>query len=270
MGYLVPVSQRQSVLRRVNREPVLLAGGGRALLMQIAHPKVAAGVAEHSRFREDRLGRLVRTLRPMYAIVFGTPEQARAAAVAVATRHATVIGPGYRANEPELLLWVHATLVDTALTMYTRFVGALSPETIERYYSEATRMGCLLGVPERMMPAGPAEFRRYMGEMVTSLQVSDEARAIAKAIFAPRPAPLAPVFLGARVVTAGLLPPPFRKQYELSWGPSREAALDAVARVSRATLPMLPSGLRRPPGFLMPARGATSGRRTRNTDQRGH
>ena len=93
---------------------MILVGGGRALLMQIAHP-VAQGVAEHSEWRRDRFGRLLRTLRPMFAIVFGNAEELREAARGVNAVHRGVTGRGYDAVDPELLLWVHATLVDTAL-----------------------------------------------------------------------------------------------------------------------------------------------------------
>src|SRR6202165_5152051 len=98
-----------SITRRVNRENVLLLGGGRALLMQLAHPKVAAGVDEHSDFRSDPIRRLRRTLRMTMAIVFGDRETALAAARGVQHVHAGVQGAGYRALDPDLLMWVYAT-----------------------------------------------------------------------------------------------------------------------------------------------------------------
>src|SRR5437764_11243732 len=100
---------RDAVIRRVNGEGVLLLGGGRALLMQLAHPSVAAGVADHSDFRRDPMSRLQRTLDATNTIVFGSEEQARQTAAAIQRVHDTVTGPGYRANDPDLLLWVHAT-----------------------------------------------------------------------------------------------------------------------------------------------------------------
>src|SRR4030081_2124382 len=107
--------EEDSITRRVNRENILLLGGGRALLMQIAHPKVAAGVDEHSDFRSHPIRRLRRTIRMTMAIVFGDRETALTAARAVNQVHAKVRGTGYRALDPDLLLWVHATLADTAL-----------------------------------------------------------------------------------------------------------------------------------------------------------
>src|SRR5690242_20895899 len=115
-----------SIIRRVNRENVLILGGGRALLMQLAHPKVAAGVDEHSDFRARPVRRLRRTVRMTMAIVFGDRETALAAARAVNQAHAKVRGRSYRALDPDLLLWVHATLVDSALVTYETFVKRLT------------------------------------------------------------------------------------------------------------------------------------------------
>src|SRR3977135_2599803 len=114
-----------SITRRVNRENILLLGGGRALLMQLAHPKVAAGVDEHSDFRTHPIRRLRRTIRMTMAIVFGDRETALGAAGAVSQVPANVRGRNYRALDPDLLLWVHATLAETALVTYETFVKRL-------------------------------------------------------------------------------------------------------------------------------------------------
>src|ERR1700716_100597 len=117
--------EEDSITRRVNRENILLLGGGRALLMQIAHPKVAAGVDEHSDFRTHPIRRLRRTILMTMAIVFGDRETALRAARPVTQVHGRVQGQGYRALDPDLLLWVHATLFDTALVTYEAFVRPL-------------------------------------------------------------------------------------------------------------------------------------------------
>src|SRR5438477_9238059 len=130
---------RHAIIRQVNGEGALLLGGGRALLMQLAHPSVAAGVADHSDFETDPFGRLRRTLEAETTLVFGTLEEAHATAARIRAVHERVTGPGYQANDPELLLWVHATLVDTALRVYTRFVRPLRPNEAEAYYDESTR-----------------------------------------------------------------------------------------------------------------------------------
>lgn len=257
----VPVFRDDSAFRRVNREPALLLGGGRALLMQLAHPKVAAGVAEHSKFRGDPVGRFLRTLRPMYAITFGSPAQASAAADGIARRHASVVGQGYRADDPDLMLWVHATLVDSALTTYLRFVGPLSEASKEEYYGDANMVARLLGIPERFLPARLADFEAYVAQTVAGLEVSDTARALAEEIFDVRRCPLGPILLVGRELTAGLLPPTLCDQFGLAWGPRREAALQALARLTRTVVPRTPSRFRRPPSFLMPPRHGSARRR---------
>src|ERR1700694_2819051 len=124
-----------SITRRVNRENVLLLGGGRALLMQLAHPKVAAGVDEHSDFRSDPIRRLRGTLRMTMPIVSGARETALSAARSVNQVHANVRGRDYRALDPDLLLWVHATLADTALVTYELFVQRLLPREREAFHT---------------------------------------------------------------------------------------------------------------------------------------
>src|SRR5205823_10179000 len=102
----LPAFSRDSVIRRVNGEGVLLLGGGRAVLMQIAHPRVAKGVAEHSDFERDPFGRLIATLNAMTAVVFGTRERSERTVAAMRAVHERVVGDGYSANDPELLQWV--------------------------------------------------------------------------------------------------------------------------------------------------------------------
>ncbi len=244
---------RDAAIRRVNGEGILLLGGGRALLMQLAHPAVAAGVAEHSEYRGDRRGRLLRTRRPMYAIAFGTRAQAARAASDVNAVHRRVAGTGYRATDPALLVWVHATLIDTALLTYRRFVGPLPPSEAERYLADMTRVGSLLGIPDGAMPGDVAAFSRYVDEMVATLVVGESARSIAAELLSTSTA-LAPAVVVARELTAGLLPPRLRAAYGLSWDPARAAVLETGARLSRIAWPRLPRSLRAPPAVVMPAR----------------
>src|SRR4029077_16511692 len=141
-----------SITRRVNRENVLLLGGGRALLMQLAHPKVAAGVDEHWDFGVPPIRGLRRTILMTMAIVFGDRDTALGAARTVNQVHARVKGHSYRALDPELLLWVHATLMDTALVTYETFVQPLLPREREDFYQEFKLVGELLGVPNDRFP----------------------------------------------------------------------------------------------------------------------
>src|SRR4051794_17045155 len=147
-----------SITRRINRENVLLLSGGRALLMQLAHPSVASGVDEHSDFRAHPVRRLRRTVRMTMAIVFGDRATAEAAARAVNRVHGRVRGEGYHALDPNLLLWVHATLVDSALVTYETFVQRLAPRDREDFYQESKALGELLRIPPAHFPARLADF----------------------------------------------------------------------------------------------------------------
>ena len=243
-----------SMARRVHREGILLLGGGRALLMQIAHPMVARGVAEHSHFRAGRIQRLLRTLRPTLAIVFGTREQALAAAAGINHIHERVTGSGYAAKDPELLLWVLATLIDTSVVMHERFVRPLKATERSAYYEDMCRVGALLEIPPGVMPGDLEALQAYVRDMTESLAVTDEAREVAEALFASNLLTW-PLLRSTRALTSGLLPEPLRAQFALPWGPKRQRALDVTARASRAVLPRLPSRLRAPPWFLLPGQG---------------
>lgn len=235
-----------SITRRVNRENILLLGGGRALLMQLAHPKVAAGVDEHSDFRAHPIRRLRRTIRMTMAIVFGDRETALAAARGVNQVHARVQGHDYRALDPELLLWVYATLADTALVTYETFVQPLVRSEREEFHQEFKLLGELLGIPRERFPATVADLDAYLEEMVATgpVRVDARARELAAQVMRP-PARLlpGPVMLPLNVVTTGLLPPALREQYGLPWGPRQQRAyrlaIAVVPRVIALTPPLL-------------------------------
>src|SRR5687767_10535614 len=153
-----------SMMWKINRESVLLIGGRASLLMQIAHPLVAAGVADHSDFQKDGIARLRRTLDSMLSIAFGTEADARAVLRRIAARHAEVKGVGpdgrpYSAKDPTLMLWVWATLVDSSVRVYEAFVGTLSDEEKARYYGECQVTGRLFGVRANTIPASLEELR---------------------------------------------------------------------------------------------------------------
>jgi uncharacterized protein (DUF2236 family) len=235
-----------SITRRINRENILLLGGGRALLMQLAHPKVAAGVDEHSDFRANPIRRLRRTIRMTMAIVFGDRETALAAARGVNQAHASVQGAGYRALDPDLLLWVYATLADTALVTYEVFVKRLLPREREEFHQEFKLLGELLGIPRDRFPNTVGDFDEYMEQMVSSgpVRVDPRARELAARVMKPRVWLLrGPVMLPMNVVTTGLLAPALREQYGLSWGPRQQRvyglAVAVVPRVIALTPPLL-------------------------------
>jgi uncharacterized protein (DUF2236 family) len=239
-----------AVIRQVAGEGVLLLGGGRALLMQLAHPSVAAGVASHSDFRADPFSRLRRTLEASYTMVFGTTEEAERTAAAIRAVHDRVTGPGYYANDPALVMWVHATLVDTSVRLYERFVRPLSMAERCEYYEQSMLQASMLGCPASEQPATWLDFRAYVRSMVGSLTVSDTARSLAHDVLHPRvPRVTEPVVEIARQLTAGLLPRPLRDQYGLSWDRPRKLALIGASAASRQVLPRLPAPLRRAPSL---------------------
>jgi uncharacterized protein (DUF2236 family) len=243
-----------SVVRRVDAEGALLLGGGRALLMQVAHPKVAQGVADHSDFQSDPLKRLFGTLEMTYTIVFGTDEQAEQMATAIHRVHEGVTGPGYVANDPELLMWVHATLVDTAVRVYTGLMGSLTDEEVEEYYQDSTYVAELLGCPRDAQPEDWPAFKAYVREMVAAVEVSDTSRALAASIFNPTlPWVAAPPIALARFVTVGMLPSPLRAQYGFTWRLSDRIALDVATSLASRVLPLLPRPVRHAPKTLLTA-----------------
>jgi uncharacterized protein (DUF2236 family) len=243
-----------SLTWRVNREGALLLGGGRALLLQVAHPLVAAGVAQHSNYREDPFGRLYRTLDTVTTIVFGSTSEAKAAAARLHRVHTRVKGTAdegtpYVATDPELLMWVHATLVDTSLLVYENYVGPLSLDDKHRYYDEQKLLGEQYGVPYDRQPAAYTDFRDYFDEVVNNgtLQVTPSLQDVAAATMRPKlPLPFVgrPVVEYFNLVTTALMPAWLRRELGMAWGPGRERVHAAQRNVIRQLISVLPSLLR--------------------------
>jgi len=233
-------------LRRISGESVVLLGGGRALLLEVAHPVVAAGVAEHSDFRADPFGRLERTLAALRAITFLDRAAALAAVREFEHAHTRVVGvlPGdgssrragtpYSAADPDARRWVWASLVDSAVAIYECFVADLEPAALEAYYRDHCAIARLLGIPAERLPPDWPGFRAFFDRTVDGdeLVVDDRAREIAAAVLAP-PAGTANAKL-VRILTAALLPEPLRSAYGLDWGPEKERRFESlVASVRR-------------------------------------
>ena len=236
-----------SITRRVNRENVLFLGGGRALLMQLAHPKVAAGVDEHSDFRSHPIRRLRRTILMTMAIVFGDRETALRAARTVNQAHGRVQGDHYRALDPDLLLWVHATLADTALVTYEAFVHPLLPREREDFYQEFKLLGELLGIPRDRFPDAMSDFNDYMEAMMTTgpVRVDQRAKDLARLVLRPSLRLLpGPAMIPFEVVTAGLLPATLRAQYGLAWGPRQQHAYRLAVNALPRLVAITPAILR--------------------------
>lgn len=249
----------RSITWAVSREAVLLAGGGCALLLQVAHPLIAAGVAAHSNFRERPLDRLYRTLDLMLTITFGSAREAIAAVREIERRHARVRGTlpaaagsfpkdtPYDANDPHLMLWVHATLVDTAVRVFEMCVRPLSEDERDRYYEESKVVARILGVPDRVVPATRRQFERYCRDMLTSaeLAVSEQSREIAEAVLAPStPLWLRALMPPVRVLTLGLLPEVVRQRYGFDWPAWQKHAFRTLVLSAQIALPWVPARLR--------------------------
>jgi uncharacterized protein (DUF2236 family) len=234
---------------RINRETVLLLGGGRALLMQVAHPFVAAGVADHSDFTRSPFNRLWRTVDAALTVIFGDSERWRAVVGRVGAIHDGVRGTrgstAYSAVDPELLLWVHATLVDASIAAYDAFVGPLPGAIRERYYLEMRRMGTAFGVPEPVHPHTYAAFRAYVDRTIDELVVTDESRAVARRVLSPAMPPVVvPAGLLGGLASVGLLPQRIRRELGLRWNRGTQAALVSMAATLRTTVPLLPDRVR--------------------------
>ena len=249
---------RDTVSWRVNREAALLAGGGRALLLQVAHPRVAAGVEQHSDYATHPWRRLYRTLDTTYKILFGDPEISARATAQLSRRHGPVKGTAddgsaYSARDVDLLLWVWATLVDTSLLVYERCFARLTAAERERYLSEQKLFAYACGVPEGGCPAGYAEFRDYFDTALREdPRVTDSARAVGRSIATPKlPRALRPALAPNWLLSAGLLPARLREEYGFAWGPGRQRLLNLSLATLRGAGRVTPRPLRQLPVELV-------------------
>jgi uncharacterized protein (DUF2236 family) len=240
---------------QVDREALLLAGGTCALLMQLAHPAIAAAVAEHSDFRDDPFGRLRRTVTASYAVVFGSTPRAERAIRRINAIHGVVsgrvpeTGQPYHALDPDLLLWVHATLVDTALRVYERYVAPLTPAAGEAYHDEARRVALRFGVPASVVPPTLVDLRARMAAMLEDgeVQVTPTARMLAPSVLYPSRAIPRLLWDAAHLVSFSVMPPAIRAGYSIPWSTARDRGMRRVAAVSRRMLPLVPAALRHVP-----------------------
>jgi uncharacterized protein (DUF2236 family) len=289
-GFYGPASQAW----RLNREAMLLLGAGpRALLLQIAHPLVAAGVAEHSDFRSDPWARLSGTLKSYLRIVYGTADEARDEIRRLHELHrgirGNVLDPGarrrhggrYSALDPDLSLWVHATLVDSTISAYDAWIQPLSREQQARYYEETLPVGRAFGIPASKLPADLDAFDAYLDHMLEPggpIEVGDLARELAEGILHPP--------LGTAVAAAGwpfthlagaadaisprayawlfwpsigLLPANVREGYGFPWGLRQRIVSTWLVATWEAWRPMLPPSFRQMPQALRADRRVGAG-----------
>lgn len=248
-----------SMTWKVASEAVINLGGARAVLMQLAHPLVAMGVSAHSRYMSDPFGRAESTFVLGQMLTFGATHKVHQAARTINRLHGPVHGtlPAqagaykegtiYSARDPELLLWVYATLVDTILLVYPLFVGPLNHSEQERYYQESKKIAHLLGLAEKDTPTSVDDLLAYVQKMVQSnhLAATPQARQIARhVLFPPTPGIVRPLMHLHLQLTIALLPQPVREIYGFEWGERRQLAFRLSALGVRAVLPHLPERLR--------------------------
>ena len=252
-----------SIVWQVDRESVVFLASGRAALLQLAHPAVASAIIQHSKTVADPAGRFARTFEQVFAMVFGDAETACRSARRVHRIHEHIVGDleeelalgkahvSYHANDPASLIWVYATLFDSALMSYELVLGPLTVTERERYYQESRRFMLLFGVSERQMPADYAEFRRYFEATLHGggLVIGNKTREVAGFLFRAPRGPRTPVFRWLEVMTTGLLPENLRGEYRLPWG-ARERRIYTMSLILlRSFYPRLPLRLRALPAY---------------------
>ncbi len=250
-----------SPLRRVVGDRMTALSGPRALLLMAAHPVAFAGFFAHTGALDDPYARLERTATVMNAVAFDTRERADRLTAHVRAMHARVrgelsepagrfpAGTPYRADDPELLLWILAALAESAMLVYRRYVRAIDRAEQDALWRDYRVVGRQFGLADGEMPATIGDFEDYMAAMYASgdLVVTPAARALGIEIVMHPPAPLAmrPVVELVNQITVGLLPRDVRRQYGLRWDPLRSVAVRGGAEyVRRVLVPVLPDRLR--------------------------
>ncbi|HEV2791318.1 MAG TPA: oxygenase MpaB family protein [Solirubrobacterales bacterium] len=265
-----------SMVRRLHRERLVLFSGVRALLMQACDPLAVVGFQRHSIIFDDPQLRLQRTDERMSRIYFGGREEAEETGRIVQAMHRRVRGKTpaeygpipkgtpYAASDPELGLWVLATLADSAVVYYERIFGALDPLERERYWSEYRQVGELLGLPPDSMPATHSDLKEYIDGRLGdgSLWISDDRREQAVRMILDPPwsgwmrTAAIPVTETVRLISTGLLPPEVRRLFGFSWDPGREALLRSTLLQLRLGARFWPDAVR-----LHPAARVAAGER---------
>jgi uncharacterized protein (DUF2236 family) len=253
-----------SMLRRMHRERAMVLAGPRALLMQAAHPLAVSGLLAHSTSLDEPYERLARTAEVLSAIGWGSRAEADRVSDQVRVAHARVrgrlkqdagpfpAGTPYRADQPDLLLWILFTLVDSGLVVYQKYVRSLSEREQAAYWDDYRVVGGLFGLSEDEMPARLIDLRAYRRQMLHGgkLVVTDWARTRARQIVLEPPLPWAarPLLETVNFITIALLPSEIRRQYGFSPLPPaivrRALVAGGAEYVKRAVIPFLPERLR--------------------------
>lgn len=242
-----------ALAQRVNGERLVLLGWSRAILLQLAHPLVAAGVYEHSGFRASSLAAVARlraTVRAMLAIAFGDDARQARAIEGIRSIHRRVqgtlsdaVGPfpsgtTYSAEDPALLLWVHTTLIESTILTYEKFVHELTESNRDRYCAVSASVPVALGAIAADVPHTWRDLVRMNERALEgpSIVVGPQARELSRALLSSSlTRTIAPAGWLNRLVTIGLLPPTVRKGYGFDWNDRRTRTLDRVAASIRLT-----------------------------------
>jgi uncharacterized protein (DUF2236 family) len=254
-----------SISWKINREAGLFVAAGHAMLLQLAHPWVAAAIAEHSTTLHDPIGRFHQTFRVMFTISFGSVEQAVAVARHLHSRHRGTHGTmregvgrfaqgsRYEANEVHALFWVYATLIDSTVAAYDLILPALTSAEREQYYAESRTSAALFGIAPDVWPRNWQGFEQYMESMYCSdiLAVGPAARHLAQQVLSGAGSWLK-IPSWYRALTAHLLRPRLREEFGLVYGEREKRSAEHALRWLRRIHPHLPESVR----FVGPYREA--------------
>jgi uncharacterized protein (DUF2236 family) len=241
----------------LERDSVIFMGGGRAVLLQLAHPFVAYAIAQHSRTRDDVVGRFRRTFDNVFAMSFGDLDHAFTAARRVHNIHTRITGTidedagafprgtTYHANDADSQLWVYATLIDTVVTVTERVKGPLAPALKEAYYRDSWSFARLFAIPDRALPPSWGAFQEYVARMCASnvLTVTAPAREMSGFLFGGA--------LGGAVaaVTSSLLPRRLREDFGLAYGARERIVARGMVAAARAATLVTPQAARDLPAY---------------------
>jgi len=234
--------------RLVNRELFVLLGGTAALLMQIAHPLVAAGVAEHSDFARHPIRRLRRTLDTTLAVVFSDRAGAEAALARIDRRHGPVAGTAgdgrpYAARDPVLLLWVQTTLILTSLRLYELVAGRLPDARREAYWAETKPIAARLGIPADLLPPTLADLEQFeAAALAADVRPDATAAAVGRRVLRPFRLP-SPLYWLNDALTAALVPPSLRAPFGLRYRTRERMVVHGVVIIVQSLRRMLPARL---------------------------
>jgi uncharacterized protein (DUF2236 family) len=255
------VQSRTSISWRINAERIVLLGWGRAILLQLAHPLVAAGVFDHSGFRGTpyaAASRLFHTVHAMLALTFGDDTARERTLEAIRVIHRRVngmlthetgrypSGTHYSAEDPALVLWVHATLLESVILVYERLVAPLTAAERDEYCAEAFPIAVALAARENDVPRTWSDLCAYIDGMYATeaIVVGRQGRELAEAVLSPSGGWLvAPATWVNRMITVGMLPPQVREQYAMTWTTRHERTLTRLVSTLRLTRRVLPDAI---------------------------